>query len=140
MIVIDTNVVSEAMKPAPDDAVIAWFNSQAWDSLFLCTPVLAELHQGVEQLAAGRRKRTLTEALDRIENELYRGRILSFDQSAAAAYGRLTALANRQGRRMGQMDALIAATALTHGAAIATRDTDGFAGIRIELVNPFHSR
>ena len=53
MIVIDTNVVSEAMKPAPDDAVIAWFNSQAWDSLFLCTPVLAELHQGVEQLAAG---------------------------------------------------------------------------------------
>jgi toxin FitB len=140
MILIDTNVVSEALKLQPNAAVIAWLNGQIWDSLFLCTPVLAELHYGVERVAAGRRKEILMSALDRIENEFYHGRILSFDQLAAASYGRLTVTRERQGRRMAQMDALIAAIAMTHGATVATRDTGGFADLGIELINPFDLR
>jgi hypothetical protein len=71
MILIDTNVISEVMKQQRDQAVIAWLNGQLWDTLFLCTPVLAELHFGVARLAAGRRKEFLATALDRIEGDLY---------------------------------------------------------------------
>jgi toxin FitB len=140
MILIDTNVISEAMRLQPNQAVIAWLNAQAWDSLFLCTPVLAELHHGIGRLANGQRKDFLTRALDRIENELYNGRILSFDQLAAASYGRLAVKREQQGRRLGQMDALIAAIALTHGAILATRDASDFADLGIEVINPFDLR
>ena len=140
MILIDTNVISETMRPEPDQAVVAWMNAQSWDSFFLCAPVLAELHYGIGRLAKGRRKEFLTTALDRIENELYYGRILSFDQLAAASYGRITVKREQQGRRLAQMDALIAAIALTHGATLATRDTSGFADLGIEVVNPFDLR
>src|SRR5271166_4593674 len=140
MILIDTNVISEAMRLQPDQTVVAWLNAQSWDSLFLCTPVLAELHYGIGRLASGRRKDFLATALDRIENELYHGRILSFDQLAAASYGRLTVKREQQGRRLAQMDALIAAIALTHGAILATRDTPDFADLGIEVINPFDLR
>ena len=137
MILIDTNVISEVMKQQRDQAVIAWLNGQLWDTLFLCTPVLAELHFGVARLAAGRRKELLATALDRIEGDLYHGRILTFDQAAASTYGRLTAERQRKGRRIGQMDAMIAAIAVTHRAVLATRDTADFAGLGLDLINPF---
>lgn len=137
MILIDTNVLSEAMRPRPDRTVTTWLNAQPWDSLFLCTPVLAELRYGIERLAAGRRKDFLTATIERIEGELYRGRVLSFDQTAAVNYARLAVRREQQGRRMEQMDALIASIALTHGATIATRDTEDFAGLGIEVINPF---
>jgi toxin FitB len=137
MILVDTNVISEPMRQRPSEAVIGWLNEHDWDSLFLCTPVLAELHHGVERLAAGRRKEILADVLDRIENDLYAGRILSFDQTAAANYGVLTVKRERQGRRMGQMDALIAAIAMSHGAVVATRDITDFSDLGIELINPF---
>jgi toxin FitB len=137
MILVDTNIVSEAMKLRPDQAVTAWMNAQAWDSLYLCTPVLAELHYGIERLAPGHRKNLLAAGLDRLESELYYGRILSFDQAAAANYGRLTVSREQQGRRMEQMDALIAAIALTHGAIVATHDIGDFADMGIDVINPF---
>ena len=140
MILVDTNVVSEAMRRRPHQGAMDWLSSQPWDSLFLCTPVLAEFRYGIECLAAGRQRDFLAETIDRIENELYRNRILSFDQPAAAHYARLTARREQQGRRMGQMDALIAAIAATHGATIATRDVDGFADIDLDVVNPFEAR
>jgi len=140
MILVDTNVLSEPMRPRPDRTVMNWLNAQPWDSLFLCTPVLAELRYGHERLPAGQRKDGLGAAIDRVENELYHGRILSFDPTAAANYARLAARRARQGRRMEQMDALIASIALTHGAAIATRDIEDFAGLGIELINPFEAR
>src|SRR6516162_2953998 len=107
MILVDTNIVSEAMKLRPDPNVTDWMNAQAWDALYLCTPVLAELHYGIERVARGRRKGLLTAGLERVESDLYRGRILSFDQTAAANYGRLTVKREQLGRRMEQMDALI---------------------------------
>lgn len=139
MILVDTNVVSEGMRPQPDSAVIAWLNAQSWESLYLCTPVLAELRYGIERLPVGRRKTFLVAAIDRIEHELYRGRILSFDQVAAANYGRLTVSREQQGRRMEQMDALIAAIASSHGAAVATRDASHFVDLGFEVINPFET-
>jgi predicted nucleic acid-binding protein len=140
MILVDTNVVSEAMRGSPDRTATKWLNDQVWDSLYLCTPVLAELRYGIERLPGGPRKTFLTASLDRIENDLYRGRILSFDQTAAANYGRLTVKREKQGRRLDQMDALIAAIALTHGAIVATRDAGDFAGLGFEVINPFDWR
>jgi hypothetical protein len=137
MIIVDTNVVSEAMRVHPHRQAIAWLNAQPWDSLYLCTPVLAELRYGIERLPAGRQRQGLMESIGRIENELYLGRILSFDQPAVPHYGRVTADRERQGRRIGQMDALIAAIALSHGAGIATRDVSDFAGIDLAVINPF---
>jgi len=125
------------MRIAPDQAVSMWFKLQPADSLYLCTPVLAELRYGIERLADGRKKQALLTAVDGFENELYRGRILPFDQAAAVHYARVAARRERQGRPMPQMDALIAAIALTHGATVATRDVAGFAGIDLDIVNPF---
>jgi predicted nucleic acid-binding protein len=137
MILLDTNILSEGMKPQPDRIVESWFNAQPWKSLYLCTPVLAELRYGIERLAVGRRKRFLSDVVDQIENELYRGRILTFDPVAAAHYGRVMAKREQLGRRMQQMDVLIAAIALTHGAAVATRDAGDFADLGFEVINPF---
>ena len=137
MILLDTNVVSEATRPRPDMGVVAWLNEQRWDTLYLCAPVLAELRYGVARLADGRRKDVLASAIHEIESNLYRGRILPFDQAAAVIYGDLVAKQERQGRRMEQIDAMIAAIALVHGATVATRDIDDFADLGLELINPF---
>lgn len=140
MIVVDTNVVSEAMRARPNKAVAAWFDAQPRNLLFLCTPVLAELRFGIERLADGRQKESLLVAVERFENELYRGRILTFDQAAAIQFARLSVVRERQDRRMAQMDALIAAIAASHGATLATRDIGDFDGIGLDLINPFDVR
>jgi predicted nucleic acid-binding protein len=137
MIVLDTNVVSEAWKPRPDKRAMAWLEAQAFNSLYLCTPVLAELRFGAERLAPGSRRDRLRTLIDRVENEGYRGRILSLDVADAAEFGRLAALRERVGKRMEAMDALIAAIAVTNRATLATRDIDDFTGLGIEIVNPF---
>ena len=137
MIIVDTNVISEAMRIQPDQAVAVWFDLQPAQSLYLCTPVLAELLYGIERLGDGKKKDLLVAAVGRFENELYRGRILAFDQPAASHYARMVASREREGRRRAQMDALIAAIAITHGAAVATRDIDDFAGLGLNLINPF---
>ena len=137
MILVDTNVVSDGMRPRPDLAVAKWLDNQPWDSLYLCTPVLAELRYGIELLPDSRRKRFLHDAVDLIENEFYRGRILSFDVPAVSHYARLSVVREQEGRRMDQMDAIIAAIAAAHGATIATRDIDGFSGLDLNVINPF---
>jgi hypothetical protein len=137
MILLDTNVVSELMRAHPHMAVLEWLDAQPRDSLYLCAPVLAELLYGIDRLPDGRRKDLFVEALTRIENELYGGRVLSFDQSAATHYAWLTVARERRGHRMQQMDALIAAIAATHGASSATRDINDFTGLGLDLINPF---
>jgi predicted nucleic acid-binding protein len=137
MILIDTNVISEIMRVQPHETAASWVDAQPADSLFLCTPVLAELRYGIERLADGRKKRELLTAVGRIEHELYAGRILTFDQPAAAQY--LAAARERQGRRMNQMDALIASIAAAHGASLATRDIDDFTDLKLKLINPFEA-
>jgi toxin FitB len=137
MIVLDTNIVSEVWRPKPHTPVLEWLSSQLASSLYLCTPVLAELRHGVERLANGRRKNNLKHAIDQLENEGYRDRILPFDTAAAAEFGRVMAQRERAGRRMRTMDALIAAIIVAHGASLASRDTGDFSDLGIELINPF---
>ena len=137
MILLDTNVISESFRRRPNRGVIAWANAQPVNELFICAPVLAELRFGAERLAPGRAQTHLRAAIDYIENDYFRGRVWAFDGQAAAEYGRLTAERERMGRRINQMDGLIAAIAATHGAVIATRDVTDFADLGIDLVNPF---
>ena len=136
---LDTNVVSEPIKPSPDDRVRIWIDAQPSNTVFICSPVLAELHYGVHRLAQGARRERLRSYVDYLENDLYRGRVLSFDAAAAAEYGRVVAARARIGRPILQMDALIAAIASVHKATLATRDTGDFIALDITTFNPFDS-
>ena len=139
MIILDTNVVSEPFRPQPDPRVRNWIDAQPSSSLCICAPVLAELHFGLERLPAGARKDRLRANIERIENDLYRGRILPLDAAAAAEYGRIAVKRERMGRPIRQMDALIAAIALAHSAVLATRDVADFANLGLEVIDPFES-
>ncbi len=137
MILLDTNIVSEIYRPQPHATVIVWIDAQPRASLYLCTPVLAELRFDIELLASSSRKDRLRTTIDRLENELYRDRILVFDAAVASEYGKLAAKRQRAGRPIEQMDGLIAAIALINGAAIATRNTKDFADLGLDVINPF---
>jgi predicted nucleic acid-binding protein len=139
MILLDTNVVSESWKPQPDRAVASWLNSQPVHSLYLCTPVLAELRFGIERLPHGRRRAFLASWVARLESEAFRDRILPLDSAAAAEFGRLAARREKLGRRMEPMDALIAGIAASQAAGVATRDTSHFEDLGLELINPFEA-
>ena len=136
MIVLDTNVISEGMRPRPDARVQAWIDAQPQEDLFLCAPVLAELFYGIERLPAGTRRNHLEQVVRQTE-VTFGDRVLSFDRVAALEYGRLVGQRDRFGRATSTMDGLIAAIARANGAALATRDTDGFNGLDIDLINPF---
>ena len=137
MILLDTNVISEIYRPLPNPAAMAWVNSQRRDTLYLCAPVLAELRFGVAKLVRSQRRDRLTDTIDHLQNELYRNRILAFDAAAASEYGRVAAKRQSAGHPMGQMDAMIAAIALIHGGALATRNIRDFSDLGLELINPF---
>ncbi len=139
MILLDTNVVSEGLRTRPNDAVEAWTDAQPSASLYLCTPVLAELRFGAELLDNGRRKDDLRLAIDRIENDLFLGRILSFDVAAAKEYARLSSDRQKKGRRIDVMDGLVAAIARSQGATLATRNVTHFADLGLTLINPFEA-
>jgi hypothetical protein len=137
MIVLDTNVLSEPSRPYPNPGVLSWLDTYGWDEAFLCTPVLAELRYGVERLPAGGRRNRLQEWVQKIEHEIFVDRILLLDREAAHQFGQIVASRDRIGRPIGSMDALIAAIALVHRAALATRDISDFADVGLELVDPF---
>jgi toxin FitB len=137
MILLDTNVVSEQLRPRPNPTVLGWIDAQPANTVYICAPVLAELRFGADRLEPGRIQTNLRVAIDRIEGSLFRGRILPFDAAAATEFGRLVAKRERIGRRIELLDALIAAIALTQRADLATRDVSGFAELGIKLINPF---
>jgi predicted nucleic acid-binding protein len=137
MILLDTNVVSEHLRPRPKLTVLDWIDAQPATTLYICTPVLAELRFGAERLQLGHKQTNLRVAIEQIENNIFGGRVLPFDAAAAAEYGRLVAGCERIGRRIELMDALIAAIALTQRADLATRDVADFVDLGIKLINPF---
>jgi predicted nucleic acid-binding protein len=136
LIIIDTNVISEGMRPKPNANVQAWIDAQQQESLFLCTPVLAELFYGIERLPAGARRTHLEQAVLRME-ATFADRVLGVDRAAAVEYGKLVGQRDHIGRATGTMDALIAAIARAHRATLATRDIYGFSDLEIDIVNPF---
>jgi toxin FitB len=136
MIILDTNVFSEIFKPTPAGAVMQWLDAQDRLSLFLTTVTQAEVLYGIEMLPAGKRAR-LSAAIGEIITHEFYGRILSFDEEAAAAYAKIAAGRAISGHPISQSDAMIAAVARARGAAIATRNTTDFEHCGITIVNPW---
>ena len=137
MIVLDTNVVSEPLRPAADPAVLAWLDDQAIETLFLATISLAELRYGVAALPDGRRKQGIGAALETRVIALFGQRILSFDTAAADAYALIRARAKAAGKEISAADGYIAATASARGFRVATRDTAPFAAAGLPVINPW---
>jgi len=118
---LDTNVVSEWVRPRPDAGVMAWLAEADEDGVFLSVVTLAELRHGIERMAAGQRRRRLNEWL---ANDLlfrFEGRVLPVDVTVADSWGRLTASREASGRPISVADAFIAATAAVHGLTLVTR-------------------
>lgn len=140
MIVLDTNVVSEFMTSRPAAPVLAWLNAQDSAVLFLTTVTIAEIAFGLRLLPDGRRRRLLGERFEQFLAEAFQSRILSFDESAARAYGELRGARQARGRPMSTLDGQIAAIARSRGCAVATRNTRDFEGCGLELIDPFGYR
>lgn len=137
MIVLDTNVVSELLRPAPARQVEAWLSAQDGASIHFTTVGEAELRHGVSILPAGKRRTALGVAIDGILEEDFRDRILPFDRQAARAYAAIAAARRAAGRPISQFDCQIAAIARAHGASLATRNTGDYEGCGIEVLNPW---
>jgi len=137
MIILDTNVVSEPMKPSGNAAVQSWLDQQAAETLYLTTTSLSELLSGIEFLPAGKRKDGLATALNRLLERLFGPRILSFDVKAATIYAPLVGRAKAGGCILAVADAQIAAIAAAHGFAVATRDTAPFLAAGVTVINPW---
>lgn len=136
MIVLDTNVVSEAMRPQPSPVVVAWLNAQAAETLYLSSVTLAELLFGIGALPAGVKKDRLAQALDRLL-ALFPGRVLPFDQDAARRYADMAVIARALGRPLPVADGYLAATAAARGFAVATRNIQHFGDTGVELIDPW---
>ena len=139
MIVLDTNVVSEAMKPEPDPAVRDWLDEQAAETLYISSVTVAELLFGIGALPDGRRKQKLAATLDAML-PLFEGRILAFDTDAARHYADLAVAARTAGKGFPTPDGYIAATAAAHGFTVATRDASAFDAAGVPLIDPWTAR
>jgi predicted nucleic acid-binding protein len=139
-ILVDTNVVSELMRPAPARSVLDWFAARDPSLLFLSAVSEAELRAGAAILPPGRRPDALRAAIDAMVEEDFAGRVLPFDSGAAKAYAIIVAVRRAAGRPIAQADCQIAATARAHGAAVATRNGRDFEGSGIEVIDPWASQ
>jgi toxin FitB len=137
LIVLDTNVVSELMRPQPAPAVLAWVNEQPADQLWLCSLVVADLLNGVGRLPDGARKRQLANAVEAMVFDDFAGRTLPFDLEAAAAYALLVVQSETAGQPIAMANAQIGAICAVHGATLATRNTRDFARLGLNLINPW---
>lgn len=140
MIILDTNVLSELMRRMPHPAVLAWTAAQPRSTLRTTTISKAEILYGVAVLPEGRRRAAIATVAKAIFDEDFAGRILPFDERAAASYGDIAADRRRAGRPMGIFDAQIAAIARAIGAAVATRDIGDFSGCGLVLINPWEAQ
>ena len=142
MIVLDTKVLSEALKPSPSGVVLGWLAAQEPSSVFTTTITQAEILYGIETLPAGKRRVRLSTAIEKMFAAEFEGRILPFDEDAARAFaiivaGRSVAGRSGAGRPISQFDAMIAAIARSRMAVLATRNTADFERCGIQIVNPW---
>ena len=137
MIVLDTNVISEVLRPDPEPAVLSWLRSVPRRELWTCTVVLAELFSGVDLMPSGKRQQLLREKMEQMVPKLFRDHVLTFDLSAARAYGPILATRQRMGRPIEEIDAQIAAIARVQDASLATRNIRDFEHCGISLINPW---
>ena len=140
MIVVDTNVLSELWRVAPDPKVLAWMDAQVVETLFLSAITVAELRFGVAAMPQGKRRTIYRERLEREVLPAFAGRVLPFDLDASKAYGELMARARvGAGLAIGNADGYIAATAAARGLMIATRDTSPFKAAGLTVIDPWAS-
>jgi predicted nucleic acid-binding protein len=137
MIVLDTNVISEPLKPRANPAVIRWLDAQDPETLYLTATALSEVLIGIALLPAGRRKRGLELAMQSLQTRLFAGRFLSFDREAAIAFALLGSRATAKGYPISVADCQIAAIAAVHGFAVASRDTAPFIATGVPVINPW---
>ena len=140
MIVLDTNVISEPLKPRADTMVIRWLDAQDPETLYLTAIALSEVLIGIALLPAGRRKRGMELAMQSLHTKLFAGRFLSFDREAAIAFALLGGRAAAKGYSISVADCQIAAIAAVHGFAVATRDTAPFIAAGVPVINPWEIR
>ena len=137
MILLDTNILSELMRPVPEKGVEQWLADQPDASVFISAITEAELRYGVALLPAGKRRSALTAVIEDMLGEDFTGRILPFDSAAAVAFAEIAATRRQAGRPIAQADAQIAAIARSRGAALATRNVPDFDGCGVDVVNPW---
>ena len=139
MILLDTNVISEMMRDEPDGRVAAWMKRQKSLHLAVSTITLAEIQRGLKRLPAGKRRKALEAGFAEFIARGFAGRVLAFDEAAARIHGDVCALRESKGLPTDPVDLMIAATAKTADASIATRNTGDFEHCGIKLINPWRS-
>ena len=137
-IVLDTNVLSELMKPQGSIAVKNWVAAQPRADLFTTSITQAEILYGIGILPDGRRSQALKAAAQAMFREDFSGQILTFESTAAKCFAEIAAYRRKTGKPISQMDAQIAAICLANNAKIATRNVDDFQDCQIEIVNPWN--
>lgn len=137
MILLDTNVVSEPLRPTPDARVIAWLDAQPLETLYLSVMTVAELRAGVALLPPGRRRDKLHDLIEREVLPAFAGRILPFDAACTQAYAAVLARVRGSGGGIETADALIAAVASANGLLVATRDARPFQAAGLQVINPW---
>jgi predicted nucleic acid-binding protein len=133
---LDTNAVSEWVKPRPNAGLIRWMEAADEDRVFLSVISLAELRYGVERMAAGARRNRLEQWLLRELPLRFEGRILPVDHKTAEAWGRTVSRCEALGRPVGAMDAFLSATAEIHRLTLVTRNVSDFPVLKV-VVNPW---
>ncbi len=137
MVVVDTNVISEVMRPQPSPSVLNWLNAQNGNQLFITTVTLAEIGYGLRILPDGQRRWQLQSRFEQFIAQAFEERVLAFTASAARAYAEIMGHRKEVGHPMSLPDGQIASIAHTHGFAVATRNVKDFEDCGLELINPF---
>lgn len=137
MILLDTNVISEPLRPTPEVRVIEWIDAQPLETLFLSAVTVAELRAGVALLPSGKRRTGLQENLEKRVLPLFAGRVLPLDLACTPVYAGLMAKARTAGLAIATADGYIAAIAAANGFAVATRDTAPFEAAGVAVINPW---
>ena len=137
MTILDTNVVSEIMRPVPAPVVLRWISDQISEELHATAITVAEILYGIELLPRGKRQEMLRAGAERLFQVVFADRILTFDARAAREFSIIASSRRKQGRPMSEFNAQIAAIVRAKSAVLATRDTGDFEGCGIALVNPW---
>ena len=134
---LDTCVLSELVKKKPDQRVIEWISGIEESKFFVSALTIGEIHKGIEKMPKSERRKMLLQWVDEDLQERFRGRIIPFDLQVAAAWGKMQAKAEMFGKTMPIIDGMIAATAITHNLAVATRNISDMEAGKAVLVNPW---
>ncbi|KAB7591303.1 type II toxin-antitoxin system VapC family toxin [Verminephrobacter eiseniae] len=137
MILLDTNVISEPLRPSPEARVSDWIDAQPLETLYLSAMTVAGLRAGVALMPTGKRRTALHEHLQKRVLPMFAGRVLPFDLACISAYAELMAKVRKAGIGIETADACIAALDFANGFTVATRDTSPFQAAGLDVINPW---